>query len=69
MTASKEAARVANADLEKAAKLVDECNAGLQDSIKRHLVRVKKFIEATERRLPAEKASERDRQRRKQSCP
>lgn len=63
MNASKEAAKAANEELEKAALLADKAigNPAQLQELKRHLVRVQNFVEAAERKLPREASFNKDR--------
>ena len=60
MHASKEEARKANANLKKTASLLDECQAGLRDEIKKCLIHVQNFVAAAERKLPNEASFKKD---------
>lgn len=64
MHASKEEAVKALVNLEKAACLVDGCQAGLRDEIKRCLLQVQNFLEVSGKKLPREESYAKEKARR-----
>lgn len=63
MNASKEQAKAANENIEKAAQLLDQAipDKNARDKVKQLLLIVQVFIEAAERKLPREASFGRDR--------